>query len=77
MVGTANQTKGERYILHDVIPPKMDGEYEQIPSDYISFPSFEDYKKIKRIDKTISRFFKRGSEILFIEKEHYKCLLII
>ena len=77
MVGTANQTKRERYILHDVIPPIMDGEYEQIPSGYISFPCFEDYKKIKKIDKTISRFFKRGREILFIEKEHYKCLLKI
>ena len=73
---SAKQTKRERYILHDVIPPIMDEGYEQIPSGYILFPSYEDYKKIKNIDKTISRFLERRSEIA-TEEKLYKCLEII
>ena len=79
MVGTsANQMKGERYVLHDVIPPIMlEGIYEMVPPGYIIFPSFQDYKKIKKsIDKTISRFLERRGGILK-EETLYKCLEII
>ena len=78
IVGTiANQMKGERYVLRDVIPPVMiEGIYEMVPPGYISFPSFEDYKKIKNIDKTISRFLERRSEIKK-EERLYKCLELI
>ena len=53
VVSSAKQSKSERYILHDVTLPFKVEEYEEIPAGYISFPSFEDYKKIKNIDKTI------------------------
>ena len=48
MVSKSFQKKSERFILHNVTSPIMDGGYELFPAGYISFPSFGDYKKIKK-----------------------------
>ena len=47
-----------------------------IINGYISFPSYKDYKKIKNINKTISRFLERREEINKDVKV-YKCLELI
>ena len=46
------------------------------PAGYISFPSFWDYKKIKNINKIISRFLERRREI-YDDDKVLKCLELI
>ena len=48
MVGKSFQKKSERFIRHNVSSPIMDEGYELFPAGYISFLSFDDYKKIKK-----------------------------
>ena len=76
MVGKSFQKKSERFILRNVSSPIMDEGYELFPADYISFPCFEDYKKIKKINKTIARFLERRREINNVD-EVLKCLELI
>ena len=52
----------------------LDG-YEVLPAGYISFPSFRDYKKIKNINKIITRFLERRREIN--DDKALKCLELI
>ena len=73
---TVKQVNCERYVLHDVIPPFKVGRYEEFPAGYISFPSYEDYRKIKNIDKMISTFLERRRAINKDDKV-YKCLELI
>ena len=54
----------------------MQDGYEMFPADYISFPSFWDYKKIKNINKIISRFLERRREI-YDDDKVLKCLELI
>ena len=76
MVGKSFQKKSERFLLHNVSSPIMAEGYELFPAGYISFPSFEDCKKIKKINKTISRFLERRREINNDDKV-LKCLELI
>ena len=46
------------------------------PAGYILFPSFLDYKKIKNINKIISRFLERRREI-YDDDKVLKCLELI
>ena len=54
----------------------MQDGYELFPAGYISFPSFWDYKKIKNINKIISRFLERRREI-YDDDKVLKCLELI
>ena len=76
MVSKSFQKKSERFILHNVTSPSMEGGYELFPAGYISFPSFGDYKKIKKINKIISRFLERRRELNNDDKV-LKCLELI
>ena len=63
MVSKSFQKESVRFILDNVTSPIMQDGYEMFPAGYISFPSFWDYKKIKNINKSISRFLERRREI--------------
>ena len=65
----------ERRFVLDGFLSEDDG-YTPVINGYISFPSHKDYKKIKNINKTISRFLERRGEINKDEKV-YKCLELI
>ena len=54
----------------------MQDGYELFPAGYISFPSFWDYKKIKNINKIISKFLERRREI-YDDDKVLKCLELI
>ena len=56
MVSKSFQKKSERFILHNVTSPIMEGGYELFPAGYISFPSFGDHKKIKKLIKLFQDF---------------------
>ena len=64
-----------RFILRNVTSPIIQDGYEMLPAGYISFPSFRDYKKIKNINKIISRFLERRREIN--DDKVLKCLELI
>ena len=63
MVSKSFQKESVRFILDNVTSPIMQDGYEMFPAGFISFPSFWDYKKIKNINKIISRFLERRREI--------------
>ena len=54
----------------------MQDGYVMFPTSYISFNSFRDYKKIKNINKIISRFLERRREI-YNDDKVLKCLELI
>ena len=56
-----------RFVLDGFL--SEDDGYTPIINGYISFPSHKDYKKIKNINKTISRFLDRRGEINKNDKE--------
>ena len=70
------QKESVRFILHNVTFPIMQDGYELFPAGYISFPSFWDYKKIKNVNKIISRFLERRREI-YDDDKVLKCLELI
>ena len=76
MVSKSFQKESVRFVLHNVTSPIMQDGYEMFPAGYISFPSFWDYKKIKNINKIISRFLERRREI-YDDDKVLKCLELI
>ena len=76
MVSNSFQMGSVRFVLRNVTSPLMQDGYEVLPTGYISFPSFWDYKKIKNINKTISRFLERRREI-YDDDKVLKCLELI
>ena len=76
MVSKSFQEESVRFVLDNVTSPIMQDGYELFPARYISFPSFWDYKKIKNINKIISRFLKRRREI-YDDDKVLKCLELI
>ena len=76
MVSKSFQEESVRFVLHNVTSPIMQDGYEMFPAGYISFPSFWDYKKIKNINKIISRFLERPREI-YDDAKVLKCLELI
>ena len=76
MVSKSIQKESVRFVLHNVTSPIMQDGYELFPAGYISFPSFWDYKKIKNINKIISRFLERRREI-YDDDKVLKCLELI
>ena len=77
MFSKSFQKKSARFVLHNVTSPIMQDGYEMFPAGYISFPSFRDYKKIKNINKIISRFLERRREIYDDDDKVLKCLELI
>ena len=77
MVSKSFQKESVRFVLHNVTSPIMQDGYELFPAGYISFPSFWDYKKIKNINKIISRFLERRREIYDGDDKVLKCLELI
>ena len=75
MVSKSFQKESVRFVLHNVTSSIMQEGYELFPAGYISFPSFWDYKKIKNINKIISRFLERRREIY--DDKVLKCLELI
>ena len=73
MVSKSFEKESLRFVLHNVTSPIMQDGYEMFPAGYISFPSFWDYKKIKNINKIISRFLERRREI-YDDDKVLKCL---
>ena len=76
MVSKSFQKESVRFILDNVTFDIMQDGYEMFPDGYISFPSFWDYKKIKNINKIISRFLERQREI-YDDDKVLKCLELI
>ena len=76
MVSKSFQKESVGLVLHNVTSPIMQDGYELFPAGYISFPSFWDYKKIKNINKIISRFLERRREI-YDDDKVLKCLELI
>ena len=76
MVSKSFQKESVGFVLHNVTSPIMQDGYELFPAGYISFPSFWDYKKIKNINKIISRFLERRREI-YDDDKVLKCLELI
>ena len=76
MVSKSFQKEFVRFVLHNVTSPIMQDGYGLFPAGYISFPSFWDYKKIKNINKIISRFLERRREI-YDDDKVLKCLELI
>ena len=76
MVSNSFQKESYRFVLDNVTFPIMQDGYELFPVGYISFPSFRDYKKIKNINKIISRFLERRKEI-YDDDKVLKCLELI
>ena len=76
MVSKSFQKESVRFVLHNVTSPIMQDGYELFPAGYISFPSFWEYKKIKNINKIISRFLERRTEI-YDDDKVLKCLELI
>ena len=70
------QKESERFVLDKVTSPITQDGYEMFPAGYISFPSFWDYKKIKNINKIISRFLERRRE-RYDDDKVLKCLELI
>ena len=64
------------FTLNNASPPGIQDGFEILPAGYITFSSFNDYKKIKNINKTISRFLERRKEIKS-DKKVLKCLELI
>ena len=77
MASKSFQKESVRFVLHNVTSPIMQDGYEMFPAGYISFPSFWDYKKIKNINKIISRFLERRREIYDDDDKVLKCLELI
>ena len=78
MVSKSFQKESVRFVLHNVTSPIMQDGYEMFSAGYISFPSFWDYKKIKNINKIISRFLERRREIYDDDDDKVlKCLELI
>ena len=75
MVSNSFQKESYRFVLDNVTFPITEDGYEMFPAGYILFPSFWDYKKIKNINKTISRFLERRREIY--DDKVLKCLELI
>ena len=76
MVSNSFQKESYRFVLDNVTSPNTQDGYEMFPAGYILFPSFLDYKKIKNINKTISRFLERRREI-YDDDKVLKCLELI
>ena len=76
MVSNSFQKESYRFVLDNVTSPITQDGYEMFPTGYILFPSFLDYKKIKTINKTISRFLERRREI-YDDDKVLKCLELI
>ena len=76
MVSKSFQKESVRFVLHNVTSPIMQDGYELFPAGYIPFPSFWDYKKIKNINKIISRFLERRRE-MYDDDKVLKCLELI
>ena len=76
IVSKSFQKESGRFVLHNVTSPIMQDGYELFSAGYISFPSFWDYKKIKNINKIISRFLERRREI-YDDDKVLKCLELI
>ena len=76
MVSKSFQKESVRFVLHNVTSPIMQDGYELFPAGHISFPSFRDYKKIKNINKIISRFLERRRKI-YDDDKVLKCLELI
>ena len=77
MVSKSFQKESVRFVLNNVPSPIMQDGYELFPAGYISFPSFWDYKKIKNINKIISRFLERRREKYDDDDKVLKCLELI
>ena len=77
MVSKSFQKESVRFVLNNVTSPIVQDGYELFPAGYISFPSFWDYKKIKNINKIISRFLERRREIYDDDDKVLKCLELI
>ena len=76
MVSKSFQKESYRFVLDNVTFPITQDGYEMFPAGYILFPSFLDYKKIKNINKIISRFLERRREI-YDDDKGLKCLELI
>ena len=76
MVSISFQKAYYRFFLDNVTFPITQDGYEMFPAGYITFPSFWDYKKIKNINKIISRFLERRREI-YDDDKVLKCLELI
>ena len=76
MVSKSFQKESVRFVLDNVTSPITQDGYELFPAGYISFPSFWDYKKIKNVNKIISRFLERRREI-YDDDKVLKCLELI
>ena len=63
------------FILENITPPDFRGGKEIKPPGYLVFPSLWHYKKIKNLDKIISHFLKRLTEIK--NNKVFKCLDLI
>ena len=64
------------FTLKNITPPAFMDGYEVLPAGYITFSSYWDYKKIKNINRLITRFLKRLTEINNDDKV-LKCLELI
>ena len=76
MVSNSFQKESYRFVLDNVTFPITQDGNEMFPAGYILFPSFLDYKKIKNINKIISRFLERRREI-YDDDKVLKCLELI
>ena len=76
MVSNSFQKESYRFVLDNVTSPITQEGYEMFPTGYILFPSFLDYKKIKNINKIISRVLERRREI-YDDDKVLKCLELI
>ena len=76
MVSNSFQKESYRFVLDNVTSAITQDGYEMFPTGYISFPFFLDYKKIKNINKIISRFSQRRREI-YDDDKVLKCLELI
>ena len=76
MVSISFQKEYYRFVLDNVTFPITQDGYEMFPAGYITFPSFWDCKKIKNINKIISRFLERRREI-YDDDKVLKCLELI
>ena len=76
MVSKSFQKESYRFVLVNVTFPITQDGYEMFPAGYILFPSFLDYKKVKNINKIISRSLERRREI-YDDDKVLKCLQLI
>ena len=59
MISKSFQNESVRFVLHNVTSPIMQDGYELFPAGYISFTSFWDYKKIKKINENYFKIFRK------------------